>query len=146
MTVTHCFVAIKDYGMGSKHVILDLIHPETQAGIYGKKTLAEQTAKHGPVTIMTLAEYDVIHENDWRIAPDPIPMHHYTHALEVLPPENWVQEGGNSSFKIMEYWSGQMTSIYAKVDGAYYHLVDKASLTHGEIIAMCRATKAKEPQ
>ncbi len=143
ITVTHCFVTIHDYGMGPKHVLLDLIHPETQTGIYGRKSLEQQCASHGDVKVMTLTEYDAVHNDDWRQAPKTIPAEHYTRALEVLPPEDWVQENGNSTFKMMERWSGQMTSIYAKVDGAYYHLVDNAYLPHAEIVAMCRATEAK---
>lgn len=141
---THLFAAVQTNILGTRTDVIDIVHPVTGLGAYGGKTAEELAAQYGPITVMTFEQYDVIHSQEWRQGPQPTTEEDFTHALEVLPPEDWVQDSAGNTFKMSEHWSGNMTSIYARVNGQYYHLIDNAYLPHSEIVAMCQAYAAEQ--
>lgn len=144
MTATHCFVAMENGHFGQKHIVADIVHPISGKGMYGKRSQSELEQKYGPIQVMTFDEYDKLHDQDWRQAPRPITKEQYTYALEVLPPVNWVQHKGASTFAMSEHLSGEMTSIYAYVDKQYFHLIDNWRTPHDTIIAACRQVLANQ--
>ena len=56
-------------------------------------------------------------------------------ALGALPPEDWQRRGHSESFKMSEYYTGQVTTIYSRIGNNFYTFRDMASLTHEQIIA-----------
>jgi|GEM_PF-4609786 len=59
--------------------------------------------------------------------------------LEVLPPVGWQTTPEGESFKMSERYSGNITSIYARVGTRYFHLRDLITLRHEDIITTCQA-------
>lgn len=57
--------------------------------------------------------------------------------LTILPPVNWVHTANTSSFQISERITGRIVHIYAQYLGHHFHLVDRSTLTHAEVIAKC---------
>ena len=55
-------------------------------------------------------------------------------ALGCLPPEDFQRVPGSSSFKMCEYYFGQVTSIYVRIGADYFTFRDMVSLTHEEIL------------
>ena len=43
----------------------------------------------------------------------------FYYALECLPPEHWVRTGGIEHFRMMEYYTGSITTQYAYRHGKY---------------------------
>jgi hypothetical protein len=55
--------------------------------------------------------------------------------LECLPPLGWERRLNSESFKLSEFTSGRITSIYARVNSQYFKLSDVFTLKHEEIMA-----------
>jgi hypothetical protein len=70
----------------------------------------------------------------------------FIEMLEVLPPEDWQQRRGaagvpsSESFKLVEYFSGNITSIYARIGGEYFEMLDRGTLSHEQIVEKCKST------
>lgn len=58
----------------------------------------------------------------------------YIDQLEVLPPMDWNRSTGGESFKSMERYGGDVTSIFARRDGRFFECRDLDSLPHAEIM------------
>jgi hypothetical protein len=59
----------------------------------------------------------------------------YNYLLEVLPPEDWVYGGAESSFKLCERLSGNITTIAARIGGKHYEFNDDYKMPHAAIVA-----------
>jgi len=70
-----------------------------------------------------------------RTPPFPITEEDFIKALECLPPEGWTNKGGCETFKMCEYFSGNITAIYARCGTKYYMMRDHATMTHDQILA-----------
>ncbi len=51
----------------------------------------------------------------------------YWEMLEVLPPEKWETVAGVNIFRMMEYWTADVTAHYAKYQGKYFAARRRAS-------------------
>lgn len=58
----------------------------------------------------------------------------FTEKLYMLPPMNWRAGVSSQSFKFMEMICQDVTDIFAEVDGRFFTLADKSSLSHEQII------------
>jgi hypothetical protein len=62
--------------------------------------------------------------------------------LEVLPPMNMQRGKDSSSFMMSEYWSGNITRIFARIGSGdksrYFEMRDVDTLTHEEITVKCK--------
>lgn len=66
--------------------------------------------------------------------------------LTILPPVNWVRTANTDSFQISERITGRIVHIYARYLGQHFHLVDRSTLTHAEIIAKCHRCQRDNPK
>lgn len=57
--------------------------------------------------------------------------------LEVLPPLKWRGGGGTQSFMMCEFTIDDITDIFCKIDGRYFSLSDRFTITHEEIVRRC---------
>lgn len=138
--ITHCFVGYANNWRGATvPMVIDVINPETGTGAYGGKRIEDYANEYTDVRVVTFEEYDALHEQAWRQAPQRITRQDYIDALEVLPPSGWVHGEGNESFKCCERLSGKMTNIYARIGDTYYQMVDAITMRHADIIAACAA-------
>jgi len=78
------------------------------------------------------------HEESFRHPPQEITEERYHTMLEILPPVGWIQRDGESTFKLAERTSGNITAIFAWVGGRYYEMSDSIYMSHDEIIARVR--------
>ena len=72
-------------------------------------------------------------EDGFCTEPQPISEEDWEKALCVLPPEDFEAVDDVESFKCMEYFWGQITSIYAKTSKGCYVFKNRASMTAKEI-------------
>ncbi|WP_183046758.1 hypothetical protein [Salmonella enterica] len=70
----------------------------------------------------------------------------FNDMLEVLPPLDWNfnESGGAQSFKLMEMYCGNITSIFAQYGDRFFELRDRVTLAHRDIIARVRAFLAAQ--
>ena len=69
-----------------------------------------------------------------RTEPKEITEQDWDYALNVLPPMNWGHWSGVESFCMSEFYSGNMTTIYARHAGKFWSFMDDAYMG-GEAIA-----------
>ena len=71
----------------------------------------------------------------------------FNDALYVMYPIDWCFHANTESFKSMEMYFGNVTSIYVRFDNRFFTFRDVVMLTHSEIMEKVRvfiADKAKE--
>jgi len=68
----------------------------------------------GPYEPMTYTEFERRNRNFWLTDPIQITEKQWMYALEVLPPDGWVQEPGFNSFLMSERTSGSFTNQYVR--------------------------------
>lgn len=77
-------------------------------------------------------------------APVEIDLHKYMDVLGTLPPLDWQGDRDSESFKFAEMMCGNMTDIYAKVEGRYFQFCDECTLSHAEIVERIKEVLGKE--
>jgi hypothetical protein len=112
-------------------VLLD----EKIIGLYTHQTQEELAGSYPGVTLGTVEEYDAQLVQAARTEPEEITEEQYLDALEVLPPLDWRGRKGNDSFKFCEFFTSNVTSIYANRGTRYFKFRDVATLSHQEIMA-----------
>ncbi|EJE4644401.1 hypothetical protein BKG02_004754 [Vibrio parahaemolyticus] len=110
-------------------------HDKDGEPVTGLGESLESLAKRYPgVTIGSESEFLEQAEKALRTDPVEVPAAAFHEALHMLPPLQWRCFDGEESFKCSEFYSGNVTYIYANVAGRYWKFRDVATLTHDEII------------
>lgn len=114
---------------------------DTEYGHFSGETLDQIRARYAPaeLTIMALDEYTALHDAAFRSEPKPCTYEEYVVALECLPPEDWRRVAGVESFKMSEYLSGGITTIYAKKGDRCWYWKDNATASAEAIAARINA-------
>lgn len=122
--------------------VIDSVNPETGLGRFGKRTLAQTREKYGDEVIeLPAADFPQLHYEHWRSEPHETTRDWWEYAIGVLPPEGYVSDERGTSFKMCEYTSIDITSIYAKLRGKFYAFRDRYSLPHAGIMARVEAVE-----
>lgn len=104
-------------------------------GAYSGKTREDLEAQYGrPMAILGSSDFQRMQEDALRTEPTEITEKQYMDALEVLPPMKWGKWLGVESFRMCEFYSGNVTNIYAKCGDRYWTFLDNAYMS-GEDIA-----------
>lgn len=115
----------------------------SRVGRFGGQTL-EQIANHYKRTAVEM-DWEVLREQQekcLRTEPEEITEAQWYEALEVLPPMHWGKWLGVESFCMCEFYSGNMTNIYARLNGKFWRFMDDAYMG-GEAIARKVAAAAQ---
>lgn len=103
-------------------------------GAFNGKTIAELEAEYGAkVECGTRNDYQAVHDAYWRTPPARITAEEWDEALNALPPEGWCKVNGVESFKMSEYLSGGITTIYARKGECCWSFRDSAALPARDI-------------
>lgn len=118
-------------------VLIDTAKPNEAGVLVGRHSneTIEQVAKRYPgAQIGELV--DIISEKEAMLKTLPVEITEarYFEMLEVLPPEDWKSSSDGSSFKLCEYLSGLITSIYVAMGPRYFAFNDLATLPHAAIM------------
>ncbi|MGH8078495.1 MAG: hypothetical protein ACREPE_14390, partial [Lysobacter sp.] len=103
-------------------------------------TLEQLRARHPEGLLCSGAELSSQSDALAVLPPIEIDEERYQDSLDVLPPQDWVRRGGSESFKLCEYYSGNVTSIFARIGDRYFELRDSASMSHEKIVASIEAS------
>lgn len=101
---------------------------------YAKKSLAELELEYPGITVGDCDTVFTAQQEALKSPPALITYDRFMEMLEVLPPEGWAHRGGSESFKMCEYQSGHITSIFARIGKQYYEFMDDARLSHESIL------------
>jgi hypothetical protein len=122
-----------------KHQFIDFAHDRASA----ETALKRYSPEYGP-NLVVLARDDAMacHEAAFRSEVAEITVEKWDDMLGVLPPMAWRNDQLGESFKLSEYLTGGITSIYVSVDGRYFTFNDNASLPHAGCCVRVRASAA----
>ena len=116
-------------------------------GQYSGKNGAELAAEYkaeGRMKLMRMCDFDKLHDEALRTDPEEITEADYDEALNVLPPMKWHHLLGVESFRMSEFYSGHITTIYAKCQGRYWKFRDDAYMQTADLVA--KVHKAMQEQ
>lgn len=99
------------------------------------ETLAQLRKRYPTAQLALIEQFIALKEAILRSAPEPTTQEAFIDALEVLPPLDWHRNRLGESFKMVERYSGRMTTIYARLGTSYWCFMDADTLTHDEIMA-----------
>ena len=125
-----CFYDPKRYS------IIDCLREGNKLTCIRKQTLEEVQKRYSHAAVWEVDKAMAHRRQAYIMAPVQIDEARYWEMLNVLPPVGHCYDAGynSSSFKMAERITDDITSIYARVDGRYYHLQDSIKLTHQEIM------------
>jgi hypothetical protein len=108
-------------------------------------TQAELTQECGREVLMTdLASYTDMAEEAYTTLPTQITEREFIDALNMLPPMRWGRHLGLESFRCSEFYSGNITSIYARQsNGTCWTFRDNAYMTPQAILDKIMEAAAK---
>ena len=111
-------------------------------GAYSGKSFAEFKEEYPAIMVLTWEEVEHRANEAARQPVKEITEEIYVQMLNILPPMNWRVVGSDSSFMLMEMFSGNVTDIYARICEApdtyrFFTLRDICTLKHEEIISRC---------
>lgn len=98
------------------------------------ETLAQLAKRYPGVTLGSESEFLEQQSRALRTDPEEITEAAFFEALEVLPPLDWQGGGGAESFKLSEFYAGNVTTIYANAAGRFWKFRDVATLPHRAIM------------
>jgi len=113
------------------------------------KTQEALAEEHGcEILAMDAASFSAMRDASYFTEPELIEERDFVTALECLPPMRWGSWLGVESFRMSEFYHGNVTSIYARsADGRFWHFQGYAFMS-GENIALtvqAAAARAGDP-
>lgn len=111
-------------------------------GLYNGETLEQITKRYPDASIGESGEIAATSESMMKTEPVEITEEQFHEMLEVLPPEDMQRDVHGSSFKVCEYISGRITSIYVAMGKRYFAFNDLASLPHLAIMEKVKKSLA----
>lgn len=108
----------------------------TPIGIYSQQPLEEMRRESGSeLLVADEATFNALHDASYTTQPEQISKEDYMDGLECLPPMQWGRWDGVESFRFSEFYSGNITTIYARTsNGMYWKFRDNAFMS-GKSIA-----------
>ncbi len=139
----------------SRNVILDLIDEDAEVGYYSLKNLAETVAECPDAVAMAIDDAHESHQQPFIEPVTEITEAKYWYWLEVLFPEDWHHNGGES-FKVCERTCGDITRICCALNDhnpdtkaprqrRYFTLCDSYKTPHKTIVERCREHMRANP-
>jgi hypothetical protein len=115
-------------------------------GMYSHKTCAElQQDYKSSVQMMRMCDFDKLHDEALRTEPEEITEAEYDEAFFVLPPMKFHNLMGVESFRMTEFYSGNITTIYAMCEGRYWKFLDNADMDTHVLVDKVRAAMLANP-
>lgn len=112
---------------------------------YSKALLQDYLQANPGHCIMDAESLQVLTLEKHRLPVQEISQEDFQYALEVLPPLDYQVTGGYSSFKLSEFYTADLTSIYVSdPEGRCFSFRDQAKTTAAECVAKVQAYKKSE--
>lgn len=105
-------------------------------GLFSGRSLDQLTSDYPDIEIVEVDAAVEIMDAANRRPVEEITQEQYWYALEVLPPENWKQIPNGDYFQMSEYWSGDITTYYAQLNGRYYTWMDNAWMKPDQVMEL----------
>lgn len=112
---------------------------------YSKALLQDYLQANPGHCVMDAESLQVLTLEKHRLPVQEISEEDFMYALEVLPPLDYQITGGYSSFKLSEFYTADLTSIYVRdPEGRCFSFRDQAKTSAAECVAKVQAYKKSE--
>lgn len=122
--------------------IIDTISDITGLSSIGDETLEETQQRHPGAIICSFdkacEQIYIASCAKYKSDPEEVDLERWDEALNCLPPMKWRGEHTTESFMICEAMTADLHTILCRIGDRYFRLCDSKSLTHGEIVSLCR--------
>lgn len=117
----------------------------TYVGHSSGKTQDALAEEYGcEILMLDAASFSAMRNASYTTEPEPIEECDFVTALECLPPMRWGTWLGVESFRICEFYCGNVTSIYARTaDGRFWHFRGDAFMSGEDIALKVQAAAAQ---
>lgn len=102
---------------------------------WGQKTLAMLQENYPDMAVMSVAALIDLQNETYRTPVAEITLERYIDQLEVLPPMDWCRSNHGESFKSMEMYAVDVTSIFVRTEGRFFEFRDVCTLSHAQVLA-----------
>lgn len=102
---------------------------------WGQKTLSDLQGSYPDMTVISVAAVINLQNEKYRTPVAEINRERYIDQLEVLPPMDWCRTNKGESFKSMEMYAGDVTSIFVRTEGRFFEFRDVCTLSHAQVLA-----------
>ncbi|HEY3591980.1 MAG TPA: hypothetical protein VGL07_18215 [Buttiauxella sp.] len=102
---------------------------------WGQKTLSDLQDSYPDMAVMSVAALIDLQNDKYRTPVTEITRERYIDQLEVLPPMDWCRSNNGESFKSMEMYAGDVTSIFVRTEGRFFEFRDVCTLSHAQVLA-----------
>lgn len=106
-----------------------------KVGLFSKATATELRNKHPGLIMCAESEVRARANAAACTAPIEITKAVFQDMLYALPPQGWTDRGDRESFKFAEYYSNDVTSIYARIGERYFTFKGLGTLSHDQVMA-----------
>lgn len=100
---------------------------------------AEKLANGRKLTVMTAEQHLHGETEHYKQGPERITKEQFWHALDCLPPDNWVRLSSEESFRVPEAHRGLLNWHYVRIGEDYYELLQPRGTKHHALIAIVQA-------
>ena len=117
----------------------------THVGAYSDLTVQALAEKHGcEILIGNSATVHKLIEASYITPPETVSEENFHYALNCLPPMRWGRWVGVESCRMSEFYTGNITTIYARTpDGRHWRFRDDADMS-GDAVALKVLAMAKK--
>lgn len=95
------------------------------------------------IVLMSMQEFNRQHDEALRTEPEEITAEDWQRAFEVMPLMKWQLLRGVESFRMTEFYSGSITTIYAKCDGRHWKFMDDAYMPTEQVVTKVLTASVK---
>jgi hypothetical protein len=102
---------------------------------WGQNSLPELQEIYTDMALMSMTDFIKLQDDKYRTPVREITQERYIDQLEVLPPMDWCRTNAGESFKSMEMYAGDVTSIFVQTEGRFFEFRDVSTLSHAAVLA-----------
>ena len=125
--------------------IIDVVLPGTDFGVHSGRSIKQTAEQTGhPIVLMELREAALLRDQKYHKPPMPMTQERFDGLLNVLPPCQWMRQGGIEHFYVSERISGEVVQYCVRFGQAFWGLCDRAGLTTAEIAQRIQAAEAAQ--
>ena len=138
------------YYSAEKNVVISILNKANGLTYYGGQSRADILAEYPDAELLTIDEAGNRHQAPYIEPVEEITEEKYWYWLEVLFPEDWQHNGGES-FKVSERTCGDITRICCSLNDSnkharrYFTLCDSYQTPHKAIVERCREYMRANP-
>ncbi|KLR59291.1 hypothetical protein [Diaphorobacter sp. J5-51] len=112
-------------------------------GLFSHLTQQEHSQSLGvDVQVIDYDTFKKLRDDSYVTAPRPITKERFYEALDCLPPVRWGNYQGIESFRFLELYCGNVTSVFARKGDQFWEFRDRIDISNETLVRKVEAASA----